>query len=111
MGTRLRGKETLVFADPPYTTSFSSYDGNPLTSSDHEELAEIPAKSKSKVFLIVNKESKSLYSRLPYRAYTLEDTYSYSVKGRNDRKARHRTVTRLHESLLNTKILASYIWN
>ncbi len=95
--------EDFVFLDPPYDTTFSSYDGNSFDKGDHERLAQYLIKQCRGYFMLIIKNTEfitGLYpegtmtaSGRPLHVYKFNKQYFVSFKDRNDKKAEHLMIT------------------
>jgi DNA adenine methylase len=85
-------KKDFVFLDPPYDSNFSTYGGNPFDQKDHKRLAKTLANLNAKFIMIIKNTDfiNDLYSNIDtINRDTFDKKYSYNVKGRNNRKAKH----------------------
>lgn len=108
-------KEDFVFLDPPYDTTFSSYDGNSFDKGDHERLAQYLIHDCKAYFMLIIKNTDfitDLYPEgtmtaagRPLYVYKFNKQYFVSFKDRNDKKAEHLMITNypvtLKEDLCN----------
>jgi len=80
--------DAFAFLDPPYDSCFSSYTGNEFVRRDHEDLREILKRAKFKFILIIARTDfvEVLYKDMGLKTSVVPSTYTYSMKGRNDRK-------------------------
>lgn len=92
-GMELTEKD-FMFLDPPYDTDFSEYEGHPFRAEDQKRLADFLKQTKAR-FLLVIKNTDYIYSLYEghFHIYTFENTYTYNVRSRNDRKAEHLLIT------------------
>lgn len=82
----------FVFFDPPYDTEFSTYDDNTFSLDDQKRLAECIYNLKAKFIFIIKKTDFiwDLYNNKEGIYIEIFDkTYSYNVRGRNDRDVEH----------------------
>lgn len=85
----------FIFLDPPYDSEFSEYDQNAFTQSDQQRLAKFLIKSKAK-WMVVIKETdfiREIYTHPKVKIVTFSKSYTYNVRGRNDRAATHLVIT------------------
>ena len=93
----------FVFLDPPYDTTFSSYDGNSFDKGDHQRLADYLIQDCPAYFMLIIKNTDyitGLYpegtltaSGRPLYVYKFSKQYFVSFKDRNDKKAEHLMIT------------------
>lgn len=90
----------LVFFDPPYDSDFKDYGMNPFTKAHQKRLAEIFRDLSSQNIMIIGKTDYilSLYKDMQKENSDIvisdyEKTYSYNVRGRNNRGAEHLLIT------------------
>lgn len=85
----------FVFVDPPYDASFSEYDGRAFNDPDQQRLASTLSRLESKIMLVIGDtpQIRELYSTSPWNIESSAKSYSWNIKGRNDRKANHLTIT------------------
>ncbi|MBO8170068.1 MAG: DNA adenine methylase [Thermoanaerobacteraceae bacterium] len=82
----------FVFLDPPYDTEFSDYEQNTFSLEDQQRLADCLLSLKAKFLLIIKNTDfiLNLYSgKRHIKISSFAKTYSYNVRGRNNRKAEH----------------------
>ncbi len=86
----------FVFLDPPYDTEFSEYEENPFDKKDQERLADVIYDLDAKFILIIKETTfiRRLYdndkfSKRGIRVQEFGKTYTYNVKGRNEREVKH----------------------
>lgn len=86
----------FVFFDPPYDSDFKDYGQQPFRKEDQKRLAKTFATLEGKCVMIINKSEftfdlylsmQEMNPKLEITDY--EKTYSYNVRGRNNRKAKH----------------------
>jgi DNA adenine methylase len=82
----------FMFLDPPYDTDFSDYEKKSFDRDDQIRLARYLYKTKAKFILVIKKTPfiHGLYKGK--RGITIsqfDKTYTYNVKGRNDRDVQH----------------------
>ncbi|MBR2737825.1 MAG: DNA adenine methylase [Lachnospiraceae bacterium] len=93
------GPKDFVFVDPPYDTTFSSYDGSAFGKEDQKRLADWLCEKCGSRFLLIIKNTeyiRSLYPEgrptkggEPLRLYQFDKKYYVSFMARNDRKSEH----------------------
>ena len=89
-------KDDFIFLDPPYDTTFSSYDMNIFGEKEHIRLRDCLLKTKTK-WMIVIKETefiKELYCDIEnifIKSY--DNEYSVNIKNRNNKKVKHLIIT------------------
>lgn len=101
--------EDFIFLDPPYDTTFSSYDGNAFGREDQKRLADYLTRQCPAYFMLIIKNTDlitSLYqeeretaSGRPLYIYKFSKQYFVSFKDRNDKKAEHLMITNYPVSL------------
>lgn len=84
-------KGDFVFLDPPYDSEFSEYDQNAFTAKDQERLRDDILKLKAKCMVVIKETPLilNLYAEKPFHILTFDKTYTYNVRGRNNRDTRH----------------------
>ena len=94
--TNLKLKTTdFIFLDPPYDSEFSEYDQNAFTQVDQKRLADLLIACKAK-WMVVIKETpfiRDIYTHPQVKIVTFGKSYTYNVRGRNDRKVTHLIIT------------------
>lgn len=89
-------KDDFILLDPPYDTTFSSYDMNIFGEKEHIRLRDCLLNMKTK-WMIVIKETefiKELYcdnENIFINSY--DNEYSVNIKNRNDKKVKHLIIT------------------
>ncbi len=93
----LTGRDFL-FLDPPYDTEFTEYEQHSFGQEDHRRLAEYLYETKAR-FLLVIKNTEYIYSLYHehFRILTFDNSYTYNVRSRNERKTQHLIVTNIPE--------------
>ena len=88
-------KKDFVFLDPPYDTDFSDYENKSFGKEDQERLAKALEKTAAKFILIIKNTPYiySLYNKECFKIRSFDNTYSYCVKGRNNRSSEHLIIT------------------
>lgn len=89
-------EKDFMFLDPPYDTNFSDYEGKDFTPNDQWRLAEALKKTKAKFILIIKNTDfiYSLYAEY-FNILCFDKTYTYNVRSRNERNAKHLIITNL----------------
>lgn len=93
-------RSDLVFLDPPYDTQFSDYDGAHFGEKDQIDLAEWVARTPCQILGVLKATPRilALYEDAarrrdpalpPLELKTYDKTYSYNVRGRNQRQVEH----------------------
>lgn len=86
-------EDAFMFLDPPYDSTFSSYDQVVFGLKDHKELAEEFKKLKCKALMIIGKTP--LIEEL-YKGYIIGEynkNYSINLKNRVKESAMHLIIT------------------
>lgn len=80
----------FIFVDPPYDSEFSEYDQNAFTKDDQVRLRDVLIRTKAKMMMVIKETEfiRNLYSG-HCRLIDFEKTYTYNVRGRNNRDTRH----------------------
>lgn len=81
----------FIFLDPPYDSEFSEYDQNAFTKDDQVRLRNVLINSPAKWMLVIKETDfiRSLYTLKQCRFVEFDKTYTYNVRGRNNRDTRH----------------------
>lgn len=81
----------FIFLDPPYDSEFSEYDQNVFSKTDQERLRDTLFKSDAKWMLVIKETDfiRSLYNSQNCRFIEFDKTYTYNVRGRNNRETKH----------------------
>ncbi|MEE1944127.1 DNA adenine methylase [Pedobacter sp. KR3-3] len=85
----------FIFLDPPYDSEFSEYDQNAFTQHDQERLANFLISCKAK-WMVVIKETefiRKIYTHPQIKIVNFNKSYSYNVRGRNQRAVVHLIIT------------------
>jgi len=94
-------RRDFLFLDPPYDTEFSEYEENPFTQKDQERLAKVLHKTKAQ-FIVIIKETdfiRGLYENdNNIHIESFDKTYSYNIRGRNEREVKHLIIHNLRET-------------
>ena len=85
------GKDDFIFLDPPYDSEFSEYDQNSFTRVDQTRLRDVLLETKAKWMLVIKETDfiRSLYSFPQCKFIEFDKTYTYNVRGRNNRDTKH----------------------
>ena len=88
-------KNDFLFLDPPYDTDFSDYENKSFNKNDQVRLRDSLEKTKAKFILIIKNTPFifSLYNKKCFKINSFDNTYSYCVKNRNNRKVKHLIIT------------------
>jgi DNA adenine methylase len=88
--------DDFIFLDPPYDSNFKNYGQHPFGEEKQRELAHLLATVKAKWMLVIQETPliHKLYSNLQQEnpkvhMVSYDKSYTYNVRGRNDRKASH----------------------
>ena len=89
-------KNDFIFLDPPYDSEFSEYDQNVFNKADQQRLRDSLLKTKAKWMLVIKETAfiRSLYDSPGCRFIEFDKTYTYNVRGRNNRETRHLIIVR-----------------
>ncbi|MBE9467690.1 MAG: DNA adenine methylase [Bacteroidetes bacterium] len=81
----------FMFIDPPYDSIFSEYDQNSFSRDDQIRLANLLFKSDAKWMLVIKNTEfiYNLYNKKGMKINSFEKVYTYNVRGRNSRNAKH----------------------
>lgn len=84
-------EDDFIFLDPPYDSEFSEYDQNTFTRDDQARLAGILKKVKAKWMMVIKETPfiRTLYEEDGIFFLDFDKKYSYNVRGRNKRDAKH----------------------
>ena len=85
------GKDDFIFLDPPYDSEFSEYDQNAFTKNDQLRLRDVLLATPAKWMLVIKETEfiRSLYNTPQCRFIEFDKTYTYNVRGRNNRDTVH----------------------
>jgi DNA adenine methylase len=85
------GKNDFIFLDPPYDSEFSEYDQNAFTKDDQVRLRDTLLTSKAKCMLVIKETEfiRSIYTAPGIHFIEFDKTYTYNVRGRNNRDTKH----------------------
>lgn len=78
--------DDFMFLDPPYDTTFSEYDGNGFTKSDHVRLANCLKQCKCKWLMAIGKTDFIMDLYKEYNIVEYDKTYMYQARGKYDNK-------------------------
>ncbi len=84
-------KTDFIFLDPPYDSEFSEYDQSAFTQQDQKRLANYLINTLAK-WMVVIKETpfiREIYKHKNINILTFNKSYTYNVRGRNNRAAVH----------------------
>jgi DNA adenine methylase len=81
----------FIFLDPPYDSEFSEYDQNAFTKDDQLRLRNVLLGTPARWMLVIKETDfiRSIYSDAKCRFIEFDKTYTYNVRGRNNRDTRH----------------------
>ena len=81
----------FVFLDPPYDSEFSEYDQNAFTKDDQVRLRDSILKCKAKCMVVIKETEfiRQLYDGSTFNIVHFDKTYTYNVRGRNNRGTKH----------------------
>jgi DNA adenine methylase len=81
----------FIFLDPPYDSEFSEYDQNAFTKDDQLRLRDVLSGITAKWMLVIKETDfiRSIYAGPQCRFIEFDKTYTYNVRGRNNRDTRH----------------------
>lgn len=85
------GENDFIFLDPPYDSEFSEYDQNSFTKQDQVRLRDVLFETRAKWMLVIKETEfiRSLYTSDKCSFIEFDKTYTYNVRGRNNRETRH----------------------
>ncbi|HEY1009071.1 MAG TPA: DNA adenine methylase [Sphingobacteriaceae bacterium] len=83
--------EDFIFLDPPYDSKFSIYDQNAFTKADQKRLARWLLGTSARWMLIIKETPfiRSLYTAPGIVIHKFDKSYTYNVRGRNNRQVKH----------------------
>lgn len=83
----------FMFLDPPYDTTFSTYDKTDFTQDDHIRLANVLKQYPCKFLLIINDNdfTRNLYKDFIITSF--DKKYSVNFRNRNDNRTTHLIIT------------------
>ncbi|MCW3106858.1 MAG: adenine methylase [Segetibacter sp.] len=81
----------FIFLDPPYDSEFSEYDQNIFSKADQQRLRDTLLKTTAKWMLVIKETDfiRSLYNSPQCSFIEFDKTYTYNVRGRNNRETKH----------------------
>jgi len=82
----------FIFLDPPYDTTFNSYEDNEFNLNDQIRLRDFMLHTKSKAMLVIKNTEfiYNLYSvSTKFKILNFQKNYTYNVRSRNDRSVNH----------------------
>lgn len=84
-------EDDFIFLDPPYDSEFSEYDQNAFTKDDQVRLRDIIVSLPAKWMLVIKQTDfiRDLYNLPQCRVIPFNKTYTYNVRGRNNRNTKH----------------------
>lgn len=85
----------FVFVDPPYDSDFSNYDDREFLESDQMRLALYLGELEANVMIVISETPliRRLYPEDKWNIQTDDMIYKWTVKARNNRRAKHLTIT------------------
>jgi DNA adenine methylase len=88
-------RDDFVFVDPPYDSDFSAYDNLPFGWPEQERLRRVLERLPARVMVVIKDTPmvRRLYASDRWRVAEAAKTYMWTIKSRNDRRARHLTIT------------------
>ncbi len=88
----------FMFLDPPYDTDFSDYEGVDFTRRDQLRLASALWDTEA-IFILIIKNTDFIYNLYAgnknFNILGFDKTYTYNVRGRNNRDVEHLIITNL----------------
>lgn len=83
--------DDVLFLDPPYDSTFSSYDGRDFDLDDHRRLAACMRRFPCRCLLVIRAtpDVRDIYTTDGWSVEAFDKTYDWTVKDRNDRQAVH----------------------
>ena len=84
-------EDDFIFLDPPYDSEFSEYDQNAFTKEDQVRLRDTLLKTKGKWMMVIKETEfiRLLYTLPGIYFIEFDKTYTYNVRGRNNRDTKH----------------------
>lgn len=85
----------FIFLDPPYDSEFSEYDQSAFTQKDQQRLVNCLIKVKAKWMVVIKETSfiREIYTHPQVKIKTFTKSYTYNVRGRNNKMATHLILT------------------
>ena len=83
--------DDFIFVDPPYDSEFSEYDQNAFTAKDQERLRDVLMETPAKWMMVIKETDfiRELYTNDTCKLIRFDKTYTYNVRGRNNRDTQH----------------------
>jgi DNA adenine methylase len=97
----------FIFLDPPYDSEFSEYEENAFTKEDQERLARLLYTTEAQFILIIKETPfiRKLYEhRKEIKITDFDKTYSYNIRGRNERDVKHLIIHNLKNKGEQTRL-------
>ncbi|KQB99024.1 DNA adenine methylase [Pedobacter sp. Hv1] len=90
----LKAKD-FIFLDPPYDSEFSEYDQSAFTQNDQQRLASFLIQTKAQWMVIIKETEfiRKIYTHPKVKMLTFDKSYTYNVRGRNNRAVKHLIIT------------------
>jgi DNA adenine methylase len=91
-------KGDFIFLDPPYDSEFSEYDQNAFTKDDQLRLRDTLLKQQAQWMLVIKETDfiRELYTCSCCKIIEFDKTYTYNVRGRNNRDTKHLIIINYH---------------
>lgn len=88
-------KDDFIFVDPPYDSDFSDYDDQAFGADDQRRLENLLRSLPSKIMIVISETPliNEIYANGYWKISGVPFTYKWNIKERNERKARHLTIT------------------
>lgn len=88
-------KDDFIFVDPPYDSDFSDYDDQKFGASDQRRLEKLLRSLPAKIMIVISETPliNEIYENHHWKISGVPFTYKWNIKERNERKARHLTIT------------------
>lgn len=85
----------FIFLDPPYDTEFSEYDQSAFTQEDQQRLASFLIQTKAQWMVVIKETAfiREIYTHPKVKILTFDKSYTYNVRGRNNRAVKHLIIT------------------
>lgn len=85
----------FIFLDPPYDSEFSEYDQSAFTQHDQQRLASFLIQTKAQWMVIIKETEfiRKIYTHPKVKMLTFDKSYTYNVRGRNNRAVKHLIIT------------------
>ncbi len=90
--------DDFIFLDPPYDSEFSEYDQNTFNKQDQVRLRDVLLQTPAKWMLVIKETAfiRSLYPVPECTFIEFDKTYTYNVRGRNNRDTKHLIIVNYH---------------